>query len=391
LKPPRVLFLTHSLSEIDGVGRYGVSTLRYVVPHCARAELYLGRGHRGLAADVPRQGLELHAVLPMSHFPFLNLPKLAWLLFSSLPMLVRAARRADLVHSLSDYPMGLVAVIVARLAGRPVVVSGHGTYSVAPASMRVHGALLRWMYAHADRFLMGAAFALRQVRRVLDPGRAEVVPYGCVPDDYDAFAARGVAPGVPGPYVLCVGEVKQRKGYETSLPAFLKLWARRPQTHFVVVGRYSEADAYFVKLLGQIEAAGARGHVHFLGNVEEPRKVALMRGCAAFMLTPRTSDEGGFEAFGLVFLEAGAAGRPVVGVRDSGAEDAITDGENGFLRQREDLEGIADALQWLIDEPALASRMGEAGRRRAEGQTWASAAQRVLEIYAELLAPGGRT
>ena len=388
-RPPRVLFLTHSLSEIDGVGRYGVSTLRFLLPHLSGAELYLGRGHRGLAGDTPREGLDIHAVLPMSHFPFLNLPKLAYVLLLSLPLLWRAARRADIVHSLSDYPMGFVAVLVGRLAGKPVVVSGHGTYSVAPAAMKVHGALLRWMYRRADRFLMGAHFALRQVRKVVDPGRAEVVPYGVVPDDYDLFATRGARPEVPGPYVLCVGEVKQRKGYETSLPAFLRLWKRRPDVHYAIVGRFTEEDPYYQGLVEQVRAAGAEDHVHFLGNVEEGRKVALMRGCHAFLLTPVTSDEGGFEAFGLVFLEAGAAGRPVVGVLDSGAEDAITDGENGFIRDRADLDGLADALERLVDDDALANEMGRAGRRRAEGQTWEAAARRVAEVYDEVLGRGG--
>ncbi len=387
---PRVMVLTHSLSEVDGVGRYSVSTLRYLIPRCSGLELYIGRGHRGFASDMPRKGVTVYPLLPMNHFPFLNLPKLAWLVFSSLPMLVRAARRADVVHSLSDYPLGFVAVLVGVLSGRPVVVSGHGTYSVTPAAMPIHQNLLNWMYKRADRFLMGARFALRQVERVVDPGDAEVVPYGCVPDDYDVLAARGETPEVPEPYILCVGEVKQRKGYETSLPAFLKAWERCPSAHFVIVGRFAEQDPYYQGLLAQIEAAGAQEHVHFLGNVTEGRKVALMRGAQAFMLTPQTSKEGGFEAFGLVFLEAGAAGRPVVGVLDSGAEDAITDGENGFLRSRDDLAGLAEALCLLLENDERARSMGRAGLERAKGQTWERAANRVADIYAELAAVRGR-
>jgi glycosyltransferase involved in cell wall biosynthesis len=389
-RKPRVLVLTHSLSEVDGVGVYGVSTLRFLAPRCAGIEVYTGRRHRGFASDMPHEGITVHPVLPMNHFPFLSLPKLALLLVTSLPMLVRAARRADIVHSFSDYPMGFVAVLTGVLSGRPVVVSGHGTYSVTPAAMPIHQNLLNWMYRRADRFLMGARFALRQVERVVDPGDAEVVPYGCVPDDYDRFAARGETPDVPGPYVLCVGEVKQRKGYSTSLPAFLAAWRRHPAAHYAIVGRYADGDPYYLALRAQIEEAGATDHVHFIGNVDEAQKVALMRGAQVFMLTPQTSKEGGFEAFGLVFLESGAAGRPVVGVLDSGAEDAITDGENGFLRDREDIDGLADALVQLFGSEALADRMGAAGRLRAEGQTWESAATRVAEVYAEVLAKRAR-
>lgn len=388
-RKPKVLVLTHSLSEVDGVGVYSVSMLRFLAPHCAGIDVYIGRKHRGFASEMPTEGVAIHPVLPMNHFPFLSLPKLALLLITSLPMLVRAARRADIVHSFSDYPMGFVAVLTGVLAGRPVVVSGHGTYSVTPAAMPLHQNLLNWMYRRADRFLMGARFALRQVKRVVNPGDAEVVPYGCVPKDYDRFAARGEKPAVPEPYVLCVGEVKQRKGYETSLPAFLRAWARYPAAHFVIVGRYSEQDPYYLDLRAQIEAAGAEASVHFIGNVEETRKVALMRGAQAFMLTPRTSQEGGFEAFGLVFLEAGAAGRPVVGVLDSGAEDAIVEGENGFLRDRADLDGLADVLVTLFEDNALADQMGAAGHAHAMQQTWEQAARRVAEIYQDVLAERG--
>ncbi len=390
-RAPRVLVLTHSLSEVDGVGRYSVGTLRELAPRCAGIEVWIGRRHRGLARDMPRAGVALHEQLPTDHFPFLSLPKLAWLLLSSLPALVRAARRADVVHGFCDYPLGFVAVLAARLAGRPVLVSGHGTYSVTPLDMPVHRRLIGWMFRRADRFLMGSRFALATVQQRVHPRGAEVVWYGVTPADYDADAARGAQPGVPGPFVLCVGEVKQRKGYATSLPAFLQAWREVPSLHYVVVGRFAEEDAYFQDLRRQVDLAGAQGHVHFLGNVDEARKVALMRACTAFILTPTVSVEGGFEAYGLVFLEAGAAGRPVLGVRGSGAEDAITDGENGYLRDAGDVRGLADGLVRLARDAQLAARLGAAGRARAERQTWAAAAARVREIYGELLdrAPEG--
>ena len=385
---PRVLVLTHSLSEVDGVGRYGVGLLRELAPLCGGIELYLGRTHRGLARDLPAQGVTVHETLPIDAFPFLSLPKLARLLATSLPGLVAAARRADVVHSFSDYPLGYVAVLVARLARRPVVVSGHGTYAVTPLDMAVHRRLIRWMFARTDRFLTGSRYALAVVeaRARMRPRGAEVVWYGVTPSDYDAPAAAGAAPDVPAPYVLCIGEVKQRKGYATSVPAFLRAWAAERGLHYAIVGRRAEGDPYSQELARQIAAAGAERHVHFLGNVDEPRKVALLRGCSAFVLTPTVSDEGGFEAYGLVFLEAGAAGRPVVGTRGSGAEDAIADGENGFLRDAGDVEGVAEALLRLVREPALAARMGAAGRARAERQTWGAAARRVRAIYDELLA-----
>ena len=89
-RKPKVLVLTHSLSEVDGVGVYSVSMLRFLAPHCAGIDVYIGRKHRGFASEMPTEGVAIHPVLPMNHFPFLSLPKLALLLITSLPMLVRA-------------------------------------------------------------------------------------------------------------------------------------------------------------------------------------------------------------------------------------------------------------------------------------------------------------
>jgi glycosyltransferase involved in cell wall biosynthesis len=79
-------------------------------------------------------------------------------------------------------------------------------------------------------------------------------------------------------------------------------------------------------------------------------------------------------------------------VRGSGAEDAITDGENGFLCAAGDVTGLAAGLARLARDPQLAAHLGAAGRARAERQTWAAAARRVHAIYGELRdeAPGGR-
>ena len=85
----------------------------------------------------------------------------------------------------------------------------------------------------------------------------------------------------------------------------------------------------------------------------------------------------------------GPAGRPVVGVLDSGAEDAIVEGENGFLRDRADLDGLADVLVTLFEDNALADQMGAAGHAHAMQQTWEQAARRVAEIYQDVLAERG--
>ena len=86
------------------------------------------------------------------------------------------------------------------------------------------------------------------------------------------------------------------------------------------------------------------------------------------------------EGFGIVFLEAGACGKPVIGGRSGGVEDAIVEGETGFLVDPMDGHQIADRLIRLLTDAPLSRAMGDKGRLRAEGLTWDHAARRVLQL-----------
>ena len=94
----------------------------------------------------------------------------------------------------------------------------------------------------------------------------------------------------------------------------------------------------------------------------------------------------GFEAFGLVFLEANACGVPTVGIGDSGAVDAIRDEETGLLAEKGDTAGVAARLDRLFGDAALRKRLGEEGVRWAHANDWDATARGILEVYDQVLA-----
>jgi phosphatidylinositol alpha-1,6-mannosyltransferase len=191
---------------------------------------------------------------------------------------------------------------------------------------------------------------------------------------------------VPTPYLLCVGEVKERKGYEISVPCFIGAAKKAPELNFAVVGKFFEEDPYYQRLLRLLEEAGLRDRVYFLGNVSEKEKHALYANCSLFILTPKESAEGGFEALGLVFLEAGACRAPVIGTYDSGAVCAIEQGRNGYLIAPDKPEEGAEAILKILEEPERKRRMGEEGRRMAEAREWARVGEKLERIYTQLVA-----
>jgi len=105
---------------------------------------------------------------------------------------------------------------------------------------------------------------------------------------------------------------------------------------------------------------------------------------------PSINIGGRFEGFGLVYLEAGAAGLPVIGTLGCGAEEAIVDGETGFLVPQYDVEALAGAIIRLLTDADLRARMGAAGRARAAAFSWTNVAAQVRAVYESAPAlPGG--
>jgi glycosyltransferase involved in cell wall biosynthesis len=122
--------------------------------------------------------------------------------------------------------------------------------------------------------------------------------------------------------------------------------------------------------------------VRQLGTLSDAELSAAYDACAMFVLPSM------FESFGMVFLDAWMHGKPVIGNRVSGAAAAlIEDGRDGYLCG--DANEIRTAMRRLLDDPALAERLGSAGRQKVLAEyTWERAADRAMAAFAEVGARG---
>ena len=139
-------------------------------------------------------------------------------------------------------------------------------------------------------------------------------------------------------------------------------------------------DAYHQQLLRWAEEAGCAGRVHFLGNVSEDEKVDLLQHASVFLHTPVTAKDGGFEGFGIVYLEAAACGVPAIGTLDCGAEDAIVPGVTGLLVEQT-VDSVRLALEHLLSSETVRKQLGAAARVHAQRSSWLDNADRVAELY----------
>lgn len=180
---------------------------------------------------------------------------------------------------------------------------------------------------------------------------------------------------LPRPYALFIGRLSRDKGVFVAVQAARLLRDQGRGLSLVLVGERAPEFVRWERRHGRREEG-----VVVLGRVEEDVKQALLAQ-AEFLLLPSV-----VESFGLVFLEAWSHGKAVVGVRAGGVPGVVRHGENGLLAPPNDARALAAAITQLLDDPALAQRLGEAGRTGLAEHTWDRVYARTLEAYQAALA-----
>jgi phosphatidylinositol alpha-1,6-mannosyltransferase len=300
--------------------------------------------------------------------------------------------RIDLVHSLEAYPTGLVGSWLATRYSCPHVITTHGTYGVVWHAYRLDRRAYAGVLRRTSLVCPVSQGTMQMMQQYFGDALAgvRIQPILNGNDFYKGISADEVKQRVvPGKsVVLSVGDIKPRKGQLISLAAFARVKAMLPEAEYHLVGHFDLENPYYRQLRSLIADQQLEG-VTFLGAISNGELRRQYQQAAVFVLTPQAEGMN-FEGFGLVYLEAGAYGLPVVAVRTGGVADAVRDGETGFLLEPEDISGIAQAMMTLLTDQEHNRQMGLANRQWAETLTWERSAQEQLEAYQEVLTGGRR-
>jgi len=209
-------------------------------------------------------------------------------------------------------------------------------------------------------------------------GEFVIIPNGI---DVDRFGGEHVEPieqYLDGrPNILFVGRLDPRKGFRYLLRALPHVKEEFPGARLIVVGAYKKHEITDHLLY-------AREHhltgVKFVGRVSDDDLPRYYRTCDVFC-APST----GFESFGIVLLEAMAAGKPAVATDIPGYRDLLADGREGLLVEPKNERALAEAIIRILKNPDLQRSMGTEGQAKARQYSWRRVALRVLEFYEELL------
>jgi phosphatidyl-myo-inositol alpha-mannosyltransferase len=211
------------------------------------------------------------------------------------------------------------------------------------------------------------------------PGDYQIIPNGIDPERFHADGLRPIERFDDGKLnILFLGRLDKRKGFRYLLAAFAQVKVRVPQARLIVAGAFSKEDKE--KYVLQVRAEGLRD-VKFVGYVSSEELPRYYRTAHVFC-APST----GFESFGLVLLEAMAAGTPIVASDIPGYHHVVTHGAEGLLVPPMDEEALADALVQLLRDDALRARLAARGRLTADKYSWQRVAQSTLDLYQKCIA-----
>lgn len=350
----RLLVLTESLSPTSGWGTYSLSLIRALESQGVDIEV--------LSAERARLPIQLPGVHDGLR-PWLRT-------FFDLRVL-KNRPQFEVVHSFVE-PYAKLS----RALPHPQVVTVHGTFA-QPAA---HGP--RWaQYAFHDGLRHSEAIvAVSDYTRDHLPAdvkdRTHVIPNGIeLAIQTEAYEAPSHSEN-RRPLIFSVGALKPRKGFDDLIKGFAVFIKKYPRAQLIIAGDDSDQPTR-AKLEEHVHALDLAASVRLLGRVTRAQLLGWYRACDVFALTP-ASDRGGFEGFGLVYLEANAFGKPCVGTVDSGAAAAILEGVTGVLIPSRVPSAVAEGLQAALRLPT--GPILEHVRK----QSWDVRAKQYLTLYQSL-------
>lgn len=307
--------------------------------------------------------------------------------------------QADVYEVHNDNGYGLLKSFSRQRVRRPLVHTIHGVLAdeYEQAKQNGYASFRGWV---ANRFMQRLArlegqtaqkadvivtisrYSLEKMQKHygVDPSKVRVVPNGVDPEKYrltenPAELKKSFGLG-EAPVVLFVGSLIPRKGIGFLVEAAKQIVKTHADVKFVIVGD----GPMKTRLTNDLASASLASNFVLKSGLSD-EELIQMYVCSDVFVLPSIQ-----EGQGIVLLEASASGKPVAAFDIGGVNEAVVNGETGLLVNRGNVGELADAVNKLLGDSALRERMGNAGRRFvAENFTWDICAQKMLNVYREVL------
>lgn len=287
-------------------------------------------------------------------------------------------RTFNLVHAHSVFPVGLAAPQIADYLKIPFLVTLHIEDSPQLYASDQGRSLYQQMFRDASAVVAVGSPLERFAKRLMPSDAATpvtIIPNGVDLDEIDQIASM-IPPHNTWGHIISVANLWKLKGIDYNLCALAELDRRGiKEWQYTIVGDGPERKS--LELLAR--ELGIAERVQFTGALPHNEAIRAVAQADIFSL-PSWS-----ESFGVVYLEAMACGKPVIGCWGQGAQDLVQHEHTGLLVEPRNIHSLADALARLLQKPNEAYQMGVLARKRAESLTWKQNARRYLSLYDSIL------
>ncbi|MBO0864484.1 MAG: glycosyltransferase family 4 protein [Mycobacterium sp.] len=286
------------------------------------------------------------------------------------------AWRPDVVHA-HDWLVAHPAIALAESYDVPMVSTIHATeagrhsgWVAGRLSRQVH-AVESWLVRESDSLITCSASMRDEITELFGPGLAETT---VIRNGIDAarwpFASR--RPRTGPPELLYVGRLEYEKGVHDAIAALPRIRRTHPGTTLTIAGEGTQYDW----LVEQVRKHRVRKATTFVGRLDHAELLAALHRADAAVLPSH------YEPFGLVALEAAAAGTPLVTSNIGGLGEAVINGETGMSCPPGDVARLARAVRTVLDDPAAAQRRARAARERLTSDfDWHTVAEETAQVY----------
>jgi phosphatidyl-myo-inositol dimannoside synthase len=283
-----------------------------------------------------------------------------------------------------------LALILARLFGRRVILQAHGL-DIIYRNFFYRQLCVRWL-KRCDNLIANSRYTARlgQLKGVPSE-RIVVIPPGVEERHFSTPADGVVAKEAWGikdrKIILFVGRLARRKGVKEFIEnSFVDIVRAVPQALFLIVGgnpteSLIHRDDMISKIDRVVSKLRFKDHVRLLGSTNDDELIGLYQACELAVL-PALDLEDDVEGFGIVALEAAAAGKPVVATRVGGIPDAVEDGKSGILVEPTDYGQLSQAVISLLHNHESCLSMGRFGKCRATKEfSWSRICRRYEGVF----------
>ncbi len=316
--------------------------------------------------------IEVHR-FPWGRRPILTLP------FRAVQTLLGMARvltefKPDVVYVHFLSINALYVLLLHYLMNFHLVVSARGN-DIQGIPLRSRGQ--RWMlarlFSRADAILFCSSYVQRDAALYLRHASPHAF-VGMVGDGFDADEFTNKSPySYPSPYLLGMGRLVHKKGFDLLIRAFAEIAPDFPTFHLLIAGDGEERQ----KLEQLVDTLQMRERVHLLGFPDRETSIALFLGCEFFVLSSR------IEPFGIVVVEAMAAHKAVLATASGGVVDLVQPGVNGCLVEPT-AEALANGMRDWLTHPEVTREQGERAAASIAAHTWAAVTEQFLQVFEEV-------